>query len=760
MDLELRDSNVSHGHVTAAQLRRRVAFPAPDARPVEPEEEEGTDLSDLMSVLGSNRTTIVCLALVGLAAGLVFEASRRPTYRAETSLEFQTATEGPLSSGQKAGEGASSALPTQVAILQSRLVRRNVLAKLNQRQNNTVHVQTSHVGRVLRQMHLPSSLPEQKVSWPEAVSATDKSLKVKIPDGTSMLVLSAESPDPEVAVSYLNELANAFVKQNIEAHWDAARRTSEWLNEQVEAVKRKLSQSEQRLQSYAQTSGLIVTAERDTVSEDSLKNAQAELAKATADRVIKQLRFETATSADGAYVPDFINDPSLKSYQEQLTALKRQLADVETTLTPAHYKVQRLQAQVVEVQAAEQRERKAVLSRIKTEYEEAVRHESILTDSYNRQIGRVSEQSQKGIQYAMLKRELDADRQLYGILLQKSKEFDINSAMSVSSVRVVDAADSASVSDNGAPLRTSAAGTIFGALLGAGFAIIREKRFQRMRRPGHAEMFLRTPELGVIPTAKNLTSAVPQRRIGRMMSLLDSSADSGSRFGVLCDDQRASVLGESFRSTVLSIISTSQQNRQRSTMLVFTSPNPSEGKSTCVSNIAVALADASRKVLLIDADLRNPMVASLFRVQNSWGLTDLLRENSDIDSLPIESLSRPVKGHSNLFLLTSGPAIADPPQLLFSERLAKLLDRVRQSFDYVLVDTPPLLHFSDTRSIARYSDGAVLVIRSSQTLREDAQAAVSRLRSDGTVVLGTILNDWDPKSGAAGYYPQYSKYYQ
>jgi len=184
---------------------------------------------------------------------------------------------------------------------------------------------------------------------------------------------------------------------------------------------------------------------------------------------------------------------------------------------------------------------------------------------------------------------------------------------------------------------------------------------------------------------------------------------------------------------------------------VVTSAAPGEGKSTVVSNLAIALAEINQRVLLIDADTRRPRIHTIFDLPNERGLVTLLRENKPLTECDLGGLVQQSR-IPNLYVLTAGPFIAGSTNLMYSDYLGEILEWFESAFDMVLIDTPPMLQMPEARVIGRLVSAVVLVLRSGQTTRDAAQAALQRLHEDGTVVLGTILNDWNPKSSTNGYY--------
>jgi receptor protein-tyrosine kinase len=179
------------------------------------------------------------------------------------------------------------------------------------------------------------------------------------------------------------------------------------------------------------------------------------------------------------------------------------------------------------------------------------------------------------------------------------------------------------------------------------------------------------------------------------------------------------------------------------------------------SNLAISLADIGKRVLIVDADMRKPRLHEIFNIPNTWGLSDLLQEKTPLDRCPLEAIARSTQ-IPGLYVLPSGPGTKTIARLLYSSIGRQLLQRLKEEFDIVLVDTPPVLQISDARIIARMTDGVVLVLRASKTTRDSGKAAKERLEADGIPILGTILNAWNPRShGYGGYYDygSYGEYY-
>ena len=279
-----------------------------------------------------------------------------------------------------------------------------------------------------------------------------------------------------------------------------------------------------------------------------------------------------------------------------------------------------------------------------------------------------------------------------------------------------------------------AIGMFAGLILSAGWVMLREQSNSFLRTPGEAGMYLTLPELGAIPQAAN------QSLLGRRPRQFERRGPGHRASSAWINSFQAcqSHFALRWRPSCQA-----RRHGDHSPVLVFTSAQAAEGKTTVVSNLGIGLAEIGSKVLMIDGDTRRPRLHKVFDQANSWGLSDILREKNAIEDVPLDVLVKrtTVPG---LYLLPSGVCVDNIFALLWSGRMARLLPRFRQEFDYVLVDAPPCLEFADARIMARYADQLLLVVRANYTDKRMAQAAVQRLLLDGNRMMGVILNRWNP----------------
>lgn len=717
-------------------------------------EEGGSFGIDIWRAIRPRLPLLIGLVLLGLVGGFLLSLGETQMYDSRVSLEIQNPAEVDPSIQIGGGEAVSpeSYLPTQVEILQSRTLHRRALARLVNEKFRDQPARPSRWDELLAKVHLAPKDPPPgtKRSIPPVHVTVQPSVNTRI------VQIQCESVDPNAAAAYANALANEYIDANLQARWDAINHARQWLAQQLDDTRAKLQNSEDQLVAYGRASDLMFTGDKESAAEEKLKEIQASMSEAESDRIAKQSAYRIATETAPNTVPQVIDNARLNELQAQLAELHRQLAELESQYTPEHPKVQQVQAQIDELESMFQTERSNVLTRIRSEYQAALMRENMLGAAYRQQAQVVSEQTQKTINYNILEREVETNRQLYDSLLQKAREADIETAMRGSNARIIDPAEPTNVPSKPNYLWNVLLGAMAGLMFGVAWVVGHESFDRSFKSPGDSTRHLKLPELGVIP-AGNLVARNGHGKYPRL--IIPAAANTPtSPVELVTWRDKSSVIAESFRSVVTSILH-APENGAAPRVILISSAVREEGKTTVVSNLGIALSEIGQKVLLIDGDMRKPRLHQVFNVPNDWGLSDLLREKSSLRDCPLEALVKRT-GVANLDMLTSGPGTASISSLLYSHRMLELLQRLRSEFDIVLIDTPPLLDITDARILGRLADAAVLVFRAGKTSRDAASAAKRRLTDDGIPMLGTILNAWDVKRlGSYGYgaYEYYSR---
>jgi capsular exopolysaccharide synthesis family protein len=733
--------------------------------------------SDYVQALRQRKGLLTGLAAAGLVIGLAVVLPKPLTYPADATLEIQGINENFMGLAQvdpQASGGIYSAtqanILTQVEILNSSSMRQRAAERLERETIPTLPPGGSGVAgafnAVRRVAGLGPSTPVEAMR--EAIQTAVSTARAQAVEGTRVVRVSCQSTIPEVASEYVNVLVAEYQEQALETRARSSKTTNQWLESQMKEQKEKLEEAESRLKEFVTRVGLdTVSTEQGqqslTLADAKMLALQRELAQIQTDRIVRQSRYETAVKSGPENLPEGIASSALLQLRGQLIELEKQYADLTTTFTENHPRVARLKAQMAEVKKAIEKEREEVIERLRTDLEAAKRREQLLAGSFAAQTGQVRSQADQTLQYNLLKREVESNRQIYNNLLQQVNQAGIATAVPTQNIRVIDPASPSGKAVLRNVYLGGGLGLVTGLLLGGVLAVLLYHGEMKFQKPGEPVAVLQLPELGVIPSGDLFQPKrgwLKLRGGGRAEAkglLQGNNGDGPLEVEVIHHGERPTLLMESFRAVLTSLLFTAEGEKCR--LVTVTSPNPQDGKSTVAANLAMALAEMGRRVLLVDGDLRKPKQHVLFRLENTWGLADLLEDETAVGAYPREAFYRETEIR-NLHVLPSGPPVKNVGAMIHSDRFGALLERLRAEFDYVFVDTPPVLLVSDARVIGQRSDGVILVLRSGETKQADALQVVRRLKEDGTRILGTVLNQWTPPGAGRRYYKRYYEYYR
>lgn len=724
--------------------------------------ERPSQLLEYLGFIRANLAWISALAVAG--AGLAWlTASLRPAmYQARTVLDIRSLNENFLSSreGSPIGTTASvlpeSYIQTEIKILSSDSLRHRALKRLEGLEPEKARMPESPPfwHSVLGRFHA------EAVPFKALAEDAARRVKVRAVGTTRMVEVLCDARDGQLAADMCNSLSRTYIEYNLESRQTSTQEAGAWLQSQLDDVRRRLTKAENDLkESSKETAFLFDSGSADNPAQDKLREVQTELSRARAERIARESDYEVAASRPVYALPAALDIGPIREYRMRLAELKRQLAEASSTMTPEHYKVRELAMQCADMERALNKERDDLVNRLKADYDVAWHRESVLAADYAKQAADVSQHGDKAVQYNMLKREVDSDRRTYETLLQKVDEVGLEAALRTSTISVLDPAVAPAVPYAPRVHLSMAVGLFAGSLAGLSLSFLRVRSDRTLHGPGDASMCLQLRELGVIPSVRSgrmrllLNRVRPGLAKARPASLsLEQPAEEPevavprihSNSTALATWLRTPELTEAFFGTMSSLRFATERGAQAN-IIVLTSPEAGEGKTTVATNLAIALAQIGRRVILVDGDLRRPRLASIFDTPCEGGLAELLDADGPVEDLSLATyiVKTPVP---NLSLLPTKPASEGISTKLHSSRMRVLLERLRREFDHVIIDSPPMLHIADARVLGWLADGVLLVLRARRTTRESALAAYDCLLQDGTHVLGTVLNDWNPRA--------------
>jgi succinoglycan biosynthesis transport protein ExoP len=414
---------------------------------------------------------------------------------------------------------------------------------------------------------------------------------------------------------------------------------------------------------------------------------------------------------------------------------------------PNFPKVLRLQSQLKEIDQSLDREKRAVVVRLGSEYHEAQQREALLVRTLDQQKAEANLMSGRMVQYNILKRDAEADKALYDGLLTKLKEAGISAALQSSNIRVVDPAMIPSFPSRPAKARNVTLAFLVGLVGGIGLAILREYMDNTVKTPDDIETLARLPSLAVVPEFED------SHGNGRRRKTLSEALGNGHsrQVELVAQHLPKSQMSEAFRALRTALL-LSQAGHPPQVILV-TSALPREGKTTAAANLAVTLAQLGDRTLLIDADLRKPGIGRLLNMNGGKhaGLSSYLAGVSSLDLVTVQHPSI-----ANLSAIPTGPLPPNPADLLSSHRLADAITQLRAKFKFIVIDTPPVMAATDAVILSVKADGVVLVVRSGETPKEAFTRTRDLLVSVKCRLLGVVLNAVN--SSAPDYYYSYRYY--
>ncbi len=463
----------------------------------------------------------------------------------------------------------------------------------------------------------------------------------------------------------------------------------------------------------------------------------------------KGARVTTRLALPGRYLVLLLSDAgrgidfgqaAVRRLEEKLAALRDQYAELKVQHGPNHPRIEKLLNQTEETQAQIQAERQRMVKKAGADYAAAQRREKLLCDAIQKQQRELSELSQLSIPYNILKREADANKQLYDGLLQRVKEAGVSAGLKSTNIRVIDPALKPLKPAKPNKPRNIALGLFLGLVLGVAYALLRERMDNTINTPDQLEQLVPFPALGFIPAFKPAEAGHARLREGRN----DCGTRTGTAPGKPGRNGQGSIdlvplhdphsdIAESYRTVRTALLlSTPGQPPQ---VILVTSAQPQEGKTSTALNLAVSLAQWGGDILLLDGDLRRPRIAKALQLDWPYGLSNILTGTHPAEQVIFRSPEI-----SNLYVLPSGPTPPNPAELLGSESMAKLLLALRSRFTHIIVDSPPLLSITDATLLSVLADGTILVARGGITTREALRHATSLLTKVNGKILGVLLN--------------------
>ena len=697
------------------------------------EDRDEIDLLAYWRILLKRRWLVLGILATVSTVSLLMTLMATPIYRATAVMQIDNEEQNVVQVGVVSAQGGDPQFQqTQYELLKSRSLAERVADDLNldaaalaRLSKSSWLDQVKGLIRAESKRSKPVKDEDPKATLQAAVGTVQGGLSIEPVRNSRLVRINYDSPVPAFSAQVANALAEAFIASGLERRFGASSYAKTYLEDQLKTVKSRLEDSERQLVAFAQKENLVSTGEGQSLAAQNLSELNSSLAASQDQRIRAQARWSQAQSARGAALPaDILGSSIIRTLQQQRATLQGQYQQKLQVYKADYPEMLQLKGQMDDTDKQISAELGNIRSSVKAEYDAAASQESLLKGQLNALRTQVLDVDGRSIEYNILKREVDTNRQLYDGLLQRYKEVGVAGDVRSNNVSIVDRAQVPTWRFSPSVSRNLAMGMLLGMILGVLVAFVLEFLDDTLKTPDDIEQRLKLAVLGIIP---RLAKQLP----------IDALKDPRSAFA------------EAYRSVRTSLQFSTDQGVPR--ILLITSASPGEGKSTTAMTLARNFSQMGKRVLLIEGDLRNPSLKKTMGMHSDMGLSNLLAGAATVFDVVLDTDDERLK------VVLAGPLPPNPSELLSGSRLVSFLTIAAQHYDQVIIDGPPIMGIADAPILSNVVDGTMMVVHSGKTRISTAQAAVKRLHAARAHIVGSLLAQYDAK--AAGYGYNYEGYY-
>ena len=606
-------------------------------------------------------------------------------------------------------------------------------------------------------------MDDESIKLAPFVAYIQKNVVIEQIRNTRALRISFTDEDPELAANVTNTIAKLFMERSFDTQTEKFTNSAEWLDQSTRELKAKVQSSEQALADYSRNNEIYSTGtggenSSPTLTTSKLTQLHDQFVRAQTERLLKKSLYEQVEAGRVAELPEAFSDPKITQFQQQLASLQGQAAELKVKFGPTNPKVMEVQNQIDVLTSQIESSRNALVAKLKADYERAVKDEQSLAGALNTAKSFAVNENQASIKYNILKQDAETARALYTDFLQKTNQAKTQVAEQNNNIKVIQNAQIPSSPDGPNRLSAILAGFVLSLGAGIGLAFFLEYLDDTVKSAEDVERYMQLPAIGIIPKISKRSQGFFKRR--NNLNQISASED-GSQLGlqVVHNDVQSDLLSnldshpvarEAYSALRTSLLLSTAGNAPKT--ILITSSQASEGKSTTAINTAIFLAKTGAKVLILDCDLRRPTIHTHLGISSANGITNYLTSDTEIDTV-IQITAIP-----NLSVVTSGPIPPNPAELLSSVKMKEMISMLGESFDHIVIDSPPIINVTDPVILSTLVDGAIIVIHAGKTKRGIAARSHYELSNVGARVFGVVLNNLDPRKHGYDDYYGYSEY--
>jgi polysaccharide biosynthesis transport protein len=675
---------------------------------------------------------LVC-ALLGTGAGFMENATTPKEYRSSANIEITQDTADQFrvdtGGGYDSGYIDVAKLDTEIAILKSSTLAMATIISLHLDQNKDFLPPGSNYTFDLSRIGDRHAL----------IGIFEGGLAAERFGHTNILDLSYTARNPQLAADICNTLIANYVEHNFSQNYAATQQVSDWLQRQLGDLRKRLEASQEHMLTVQKDIGLVGIDQTQSIVLSRLVDISHDVTTAESQRLVAEAKLITMQSAPPDVLATLSGDPVLMSLKERMTSLQAEYASLNAKYGDKNPRLLEIRSEIAEVAEATKREQGTVISRAQEEVNAAKQNQDALQRRLDQEKSSAYMGNSKAVEYSLARREYESNRSLYDGLQQRLQEAGIIAGLHSTNIRKIDPADAPDFPSSPRKSVNLTLGLLCGLGIGLLLSFIVEALDTNIKTIYDIEERLGLPMLGVVPQ-------VDSKLLSPETFVRDATSPLPGAWSRLAEAYR------SLRTTILlSRAGTPPQ------VILISSAKPAEGKTSITTLESIVFALNGARVLLIDSDLRRPSVHLRFRIGNKVGLTSVLTGKALLEEAIVAVPALP-----SLHILPAGPIAPMPAELLGSVQMQRIVEGLRASYDFILIDTPPVLTVTDAAVLVSVSDGVVLVLRYGQATRNVVARASEILLRSGAHLLGVVLNAVDLQSSDyAEYYGRaYNDYYQ
>lgn len=719
-------------------------------------EDDGLDLRELWRIALKYRRTILLFAGIVIVTVAAATLIMRPVYRASTTLELTPNAQSTVQfeNIQSVNEDRFTFQQTQIEIIKSEAVAEAVVKQLNLAEHPAFNgeLRQRDLAAGLRQVYglimgplamavrnLLDGAADETVAQTQDELATEQAklralagrvragLTVTPVRNANLVTVSFESLDRDIAAAVANAVADQYLALSARKRSDLTSGAEAYLKREITDLQAQLETSEKDLYAFARQNQVVDLEDKNNIIATRLTELNINLSKVQAERIAAESLFRQLSAANIDSLPTVLQDSRITDLRGQLSTLRSEYAKMGQTYKAEYPRMQELQRQMDDVRATLQQEVGNLVDSLEVNYQQLSDREARLTEAVEAQKQDLLNLQDRAVQYNILKREWETSRELYSGLLERMKQVGVAAGIERDKATVIDRASVPQSPFSPNLSRNLAIAAVLGLMGGIGLALLLNLLDNSVRDPEEIERLVHLANLGLVPRV-NL-KAQPTNIPVELMAHY----------------QRDQGLSEAYRSIRTSLMFATPGGAPK--VLMVTSATPGEGKTTSVVSLGIVLAQTGASVLLVDGDLRKPRLHKVFNVPRGPGLTEYLVQG-DMDHFyptPVE----------NLMLMASGTPPPNPAELLSSGATDRMFEEMSKRFDYVLVDSAPVMGLADPIVLSTKVKGVLLVSGSGIVSRGALREAVKRLRAVDAPLVGSFLNMVEPHSSEYSYYNRY-----